>query len=650
MKRSDIIKSKSLIAIDATAIESSEPQKPSVWASHHRRLTRRQSDRPGMWKNENSPVLRGIMDLCADDGIEELTIKKAAQIGGSESVRNFIGYCAHNDPDPIMLVLPSEDIGRRIMARRILPLFQDTPCLSRLMTNRANDTQLTGVYLANGFTLQLAWSGSPGSLSADPQRVVINDEVDKFVEWSGRESDPVSLARMRTQTYSNRLIINISTPTIPSGMISRLFDSSPIKLYPFFSCLKCGAWQRIVFQRIRWEKFDEKNPDLLASMIRKRKAAWYECDSCGCSIKSGNEKWRFLQTVTWATLDQVIEGPPGGQRIIGDLPESYKVGCHIWAAHATWIEWHDIASAFIAAKADRLGLQNFSNSWLGEVFQEQVESPKRSTLIRKSESEHPVDKVPSWAGVLVATADTQKDHFWYTLRAWGNGRRSVLVKHGKVETLNMLEELCLHTNYQVIDRNGSVVASMMPSLLLIDSGGHRTQEVYLFAESNPDRIFPTKGASHQQRSPVVSRRVSYKSPGEKESVVDVQLQMFDVGHYKDELARLQQTSESDPDHWQLNDKVDDEYISQMSSQHKVMVRSKSGQRMIWETISSGARDHLWDCEVLQCVSADIVHANLLPTELELIDERKFAAESESRMENLIKGDDGDWLMSYKGRW
>src|SRR5436190_20379665 len=88
--------------------------KPSQWAEQYRRLTRGQSARPGPWKNANAPYLTGIMDLCFTPGVEEVNILKAAQVGASEAIRNVLGFWAHTDPDPVLLVLPDEKSGRKI--------------------------------------------------------------------------------------------------------------------------------------------------------------------------------------------------------------------------------------------------------------------------------------------------------------------------------------------------------------------------------------------------------------------------------------------------------------------------------------------------------------------------------------------------------
>ncbi|GMU83739.1 MAG: hypothetical protein AMXMBFR47_36090 [Planctomycetota bacterium] len=189
-------------------------------------LTRMQSARPGPWRNDHAPYLAGLMDLCANRAVEELTIVKAAQIGVSETLRNVVGYYAHQEPDPVLLVLPDEQSGRKIVAQRIVPLLRDTPSLRQLFTDASRDIQLRHVTLANGFTLRLGWSGSPASLASDPCRIVINDEVDKFQPWSGRESDPITLGYARTQSYEGRrLIINCSTPTTAEGLIWKRYES-----------------------------------------------------------------------------------------------------------------------------------------------------------------------------------------------------------------------------------------------------------------------------------------------------------------------------------------------------------------------------------------------------------------------------------------
>jgi len=103
------------------ALRPPEPMLPSEWAERYRKLSRGQSARPGPWRNDEAPYLRAFMDLPMKRGVVQLSIQKCAQAGGSEALRNLIGYMAHLDPDPIGLALPDRDKGRRIVRSRILP-------------------------------------------------------------------------------------------------------------------------------------------------------------------------------------------------------------------------------------------------------------------------------------------------------------------------------------------------------------------------------------------------------------------------------------------------------------------------------------------------------------------------------------------------
>src|SRR5215470_17887647 len=143
------------LSAEFLAFRPAERLSPSAWAEKHRVLPRGQSARPGPWRNANAPYLAGLMDLCCNRDIEEITIVKAAQIGVSEALRNVIGYYAHQEPDPILLVLPDEQSGRKIVAQRIVPSLRDTPVLHKLFTDASRDIQTRHITLANGFTLRL---------------------------------------------------------------------------------------------------------------------------------------------------------------------------------------------------------------------------------------------------------------------------------------------------------------------------------------------------------------------------------------------------------------------------------------------------------------------------------------------------------------
>jgi phage terminase large subunit GpA-like protein len=61
-----------------------------VWAEKHRVLVT--SRLPGLWKNDVTPYLVGIMDVMALPFVWDVCICKAPQTGVSEATMNFIGF------------------------------------------------------------------------------------------------------------------------------------------------------------------------------------------------------------------------------------------------------------------------------------------------------------------------------------------------------------------------------------------------------------------------------------------------------------------------------------------------------------------------------------------------------------------------------
>lgn len=546
---------------------------------------------PGKWRNETAPYLAGIMDMCASRDVEEVTIVKAAQIGVSEAIRNVIGYYAHQEPDPVMLVMPDEQTGRRMISQRIIPLLRGTSCLRTLFTGVDRDVQLKQITLSNGFQLWLGWSGSPASLASNPCRVVINDEVDKFKIHGVREADPISLGYARTQTYEGRRkVVNISTPTTEDGIITQRFERSEAKASYRVPCPHCGTMQTIVFGQLKW-RTTIATPTEQASEIMQTGDTWYECVSCRERIDE-KQRAEMIRRGEWK-----IEG--SGRRI----------GIHLWAGHCPWIPMRRIAAEFLRCKDDPVLMMGFANSWLGEPFRRQIESAKTidvGSLVRAGNA--PARVAPEWARIIIASADTQQDHFYFVVRAWGHGFRSQRIDHGIATSFDELRAKTLDARYP--HQSGA----MQTTILGIDSGGTggRTHEVYRFCLSDP-RIRAMKGASRPGDLPVRTTRVTYRPPRAGESPFDVFLTHVNTNHYKDRLVyTIQQSMSSEEPTWSLDDVADNDYARQMSSEHKIIVREGGRQREVWRTISSGAANHYWDCEVMQFALADMMRVDIIP--------------------------------------
>ena len=598
--------------------------KPSVWAERNRVLPRGQSPRPGPWRNANAPYLRGIMDLPAAQGVSEINIMKAAQVGGSEAIRNTLGCWCATDPEPIGIALPDREKGRKIVGNRIIPMFTGTPCLSVLMGDAAKDTQSSQIKLVNGVILHLMWAGSASSMASDPMCRAVCDEVDKFRDWAGQDADPVSLVRKRLRTYEDRAIqVNISTPTTRYGKICQLFEASTVKLFFFVPCPHCGTFQRMTFPQVKWVKPEaEYDRKALAAEIEKCRSAWYECAHCEKRIDE-DDKAVMVAAGRWKTEDGNVQDAEA----VGRWPNGTRIGMQISALYCSWVSWSQVAAEFLRSVGDVTALFDFRTGTLGEPFEDQVERVTVDVFAGKcSPGALPEGIIPRWAVRLIATVDTQHDHFYCVVRAWGSEMRSHRVWHGQLETFADLDDLCLTRLWDV---EYATFSPMRCDLVLIDSGGtklkgdeaSRTSEVYRWALPRKVKVRPIKGASRPRGGVFIWPGKGFMDDGQS-SRKNKQLRVWqlDTHHFNDELQSL--ILDDDTSRWELNGRCDDDYNAHMSAVHKIAMRRGNQVKETWVPVTAGARHDYRDCEVYQIAAAYMANVHTLPSQAVIDDARE----------------------------
>ncbi len=537
---------------------------PSTWAETHRVLPPSMSAEPGPWRNARTPYLMGVMDAVAHPSTEMIVVQKAAQVGFSEAFRNVFGWMVMQAPGPMLLVLPSEQSARDVVEERIMPLLETTPALRPYLSANPWDSKINAIKLKT-MSIYIGWAGSPGSLASRPIRYVICDEVDKYPPYSGREADPVRLAITRTTTFGyRRKIILLSTPTTSSGAIAQAYAACPDRRQYELACPHCHAYAVPAFSQIRWPKPDGLGPRQLAERILREHAAFYVCTNCG-GVTTDAARNTLLAHGRWT----------GGQG-------ASRVGFHLPGIVSPWRSFSDAAAEFIMAADDPPAQQHFRNSYLGEPVEEVVIKAAPSEI--KAHATGP-RTVPSWATGVFASADVQHDRMYLIIRAWGPQYRSRLLYAGVVTSFEELGRIAFGSAFPREDGNGQVSAQ----ILMIDSGD-RTDEVYDFSRRDP-RISCCKGASAHMTKPWYPSKMAS----------GIMLRVFDTSHYKDLLSRLM--SHEDKTLWQIPTDSTEDYLLQMRSERKIFDRKR--RREVWAPVSSGAANHFWDCEVLQCAAADM---------------------------------------------
>lgn len=585
----------------AAALALPERLTVSAWADKNRWLSPKTSAEPGRWNTARTPYMREPLDCIGDPGVEQITFMKPTQSGGTEMLFCGLAYAVDQDPGPALFTFPDQLLCKQVSKERIRPMFEDSPALAKHIPLEAD--KFTALeYIFPRMTVTLGWAGSPARLASRPVRWYFGDEIDKYPIFSGRESDPIKLARERTATFvANRKIVLASTPTTEDGYINREYLTSDQRKY-YVPCPHCGLYQVLVFGYTR-EVEAETDEDMRVfrikvpegerdpEKIRSQRLAWYECDGCHGRIKD-RHKTAMLAAGVWCpegctvNLDGEIEG---------DIPQTRHRGYWINALYSPWRTFSDVIAEFFDSKDSPAKLMNFINSWLAQVWHERAEEISLAT-VKGLAAGYEQGTVPPGCLVLVGGADVMKNTIYWTVRGWGAGRESWLIDCGVVGDMDRLEEIMIYRVFEGQDN------PLQVSLGGIDSK-YRGAEVRELCKKWPSRLYPVEGSSTAMAVPYLRTTTQRNARTGQIIKLGHAYWRIKTGHYKTEMMELMDGGKG---LWHLYEGVDLDYLAHQVSEHRVIVQNKAGQNVgVWRKKGPGIQNHYYDCEVYALAMADI---------------------------------------------
>ena len=441
----------------------------SQWADRHRKLSPVASSEPGAWRTSRTPYLKEIMDcLSPSSPIERVVFMKGAQLGGTESGVNWLGYIVHRTPGPILMVQPTVEMAKTYSKQRIDPMVELSPALREIVREpRSRDSGNT--ILSKEFPggiLRIAGANSAAGLRSMPIRFLFLDEVDGYPGDVDGEGDPIALAVQRTSTFANRKTLMVSTPTIKGfSRIEAAYNESDRRRY-WVPCPFCSKEQVLEWSQVSFEDCD-------------RADAYYVCIHCGERIQEHHKSW-MLECGRW----------------IAEVPGGDIAGFHLSSLYSPvgWTSWGDIAVEQGQALLDQSRLKVWVNTKLGETWEEAAEGMNTEGLMERLEDFG--ERLPAGVIALTAGVDVQDDRLEMEIVGWGRNEESWSVDYriihgdpsGKQVWLdldNLLWQPFPHSR-QIPDLHIRAAA--------VDTGGHHTLSVYDFCRNRQDRrVWAIKG-------------------------------------------------------------------------------------------------------------------------------------------------------------
>lgn len=552
----------------------------SEWADAKRVLSLGASAEPGKWRTDRNPAMRGIMDAIDEPGIEEVVVMSSAQVGKTEVILNKVGQVIDQDPAPILIVLPTLDNAQAFSKDKLAPMLRDTPCLNgRMGAPRGRDASNTTKHKEfEGGHLTLTGANSPSGLAARSVRYVFLDEVDRFPPSAGTEGDPVRLAVKRATTFWNRKIIKTSTPTVKgASRIEHDYERTDQRRY-FVPCIECGheePWDR--WALVTWErsKGGEHQPE----------TAGVTCSECGHRHSEG-ERIAQIQRGAWRATKKPLAAK--------------SAGFHLNQIITSWTPLEQMVRNFLASYKSPELLKTWTNTELGESYEEQGETSSAEQLYARREG---YTKIPVAAVVLTAGVDVQDDRLEVEIIAWGAGHESWGVEvavlagdPGLADVWQRLDDVLL----KQYAREDGVMLTV--GAACVDSGGHYTQEAYNFCAPRARRmVYAVKGVAGAGKAIASRPKKKYKRQA---ALVHVGV---DAAKERLLLSWLR-LDEPGPGYCHFPQTYDSEFFQQLTAERQVTRYHKGFPYRQW-VLNKGVRNEALDRRVYALAALELLAPN-----------------------------------------
>jgi phage terminase large subunit GpA-like protein len=468
------------------------PPLSSVWEwADENRMLGGSSSEPGRYRTDRTPYLRDIMDcLSPSSPTREVDLIKGTQVGCTEVAYNWIGFIVDQNPGNVLAVLPDQATAKEWSQQRLSQLTEETECLrNKIKEPRTRDGGNSTFSKKFGSCyLKMAWASSPKKMRSMPAPNIIADEVDGFVRDSGGEGSPIALLRRRATNFPESKFFRGSTPNEHPSLIEQGFLQGDQR-YFFLPCPHCGHFQRLVFERLRWDKGEH-------STVR------YYCIGCEEAIPE-RFKTQMLARGIWIATKHAPEIKNAGvaaedlcsiEPVLKSMQSAHHASFHLSALYSPlgWYSWASAAKDWEQAEDSSANRKTFVNTVLGEVWREASDVPDWKRLAERKEDYR---IVPMGGLFLTAGADVQKNRIEIQVRAWGERKENWLVDYEVIEgrTADSIVWDKLSDFLGTVYQHESGV-DLPITKLAIDSG-YETQNVYAWARKQPEQqVIVIKGS------------------------------------------------------------------------------------------------------------------------------------------------------------
>lgn len=412
----------------------------SQWATKHRRLA--SGEQKGGFSWDGQPALRGVVEAFDEPGVQEVWVRKSAQLGYTQSVvMNLVGARIHESPSPMMGLFAKDGAAKRFVREKFDPMVAETPVLARLLPpgTRRPDNAADYKRFPGGF-IQFAGTNSPANVKSTDAPLVFVEEPDDTAKNVKGQGDAIALGRERLKGYSDGLLLVGGTPTVKGvSKVDTGMARTDQRVF-LLECPHCGHRQALRWSRVRWRK------DALSSHpiygTHQPDTAVYACEACVTEDDDFSSPGCWSNAVKNRLIREAAARPDFGWQatarfdgIVGfSLSDMLSVfpNASMSAMARKFLE----ASHALANGDDSL-MRSFINNQLGEAWEIKSDAPEVEQLVARCDT-YAEWTCPAGGLVCTGTVDVQRGGtkieagLYWSIVAWGRGEESWRVARGVV--------------------------------------------------------------------------------------------------------------------------------------------------------------------------------------------------------------------------
>lgn len=542
-------------------------------------------------------------------------------MGKTAAFLDVMGARLDTRPAPIIYVGPSKEFNMDQFGPRFKELLEQSKSLAAKVS-RARREKMT-LWRVAGVRVRLAHGGSSTALKSDPAAIGLVDEYDEMLANVRGQGNVLGLLEARGFTYAD--FSTAVTSTCSKGVVDvARDDASGLEFWakaapedlesPIWALWQEGTMHHWAWPCPHCERFFIPRARNLVyraewSAARVKRETMMQCPHCeklifdefegpekGKTKARMNARGRYVAPGQW-----IVDG-----EVVGEPADTDTLSFWVSGLCSPFVSFGERAASLVEAeKMGDLGkVQTAKNAGYGELYAPGGGDVPEWQQILKLCGTYPAGELPEGAMVLTCAVDVQKNRLVYVIRAWGERATSWKVNSGELLGLTALPEVWEDLDELLQTRFGGLPIK----IAFIDSGFRPEKPenlpinmVYEFCRTHSRFVFPTKGASRPQRTPLVKSKIEVNFKGAANKY-GLDLFLLDTDHWKQWVHDRLRWDQDSPGAWFLNAGTTEDYARQIVSE--VRTKGPSG-KPVW--VKRSRENHCLDCEAMNAAAGFLLN-------------------------------------------